>query len=269
MDNNELAAAWVAGLTRERRGSNMRADDTDIWSYAMLLARKYPGGYYVLNEEDYSRTTSKHRAVVRGAILDSLGYGFTSDKVLSVHSRWDSTLPPVGDVLQSLITSWLPQIGGHNWGTMWGGASPAALHLYPEVLDSTSGRVKTSLWGGDPQVLRGVLGAGGGHYDLAVLEHVASVLGLQAATEWLATAGVGSRWHLQGHMAARLLLCYGATTIPTKVFDGYTGQAWDALMACPPEGRPALASEMMLRKNRFFADAARAWLQNYNKEKHT
>ena len=269
MDNSTLASDWLSGLTKERRGSNMRADSTDIYSYNMIIARKYPEGYFVFNNEDYSVTTAKHKHIVRSVLLDHVGYANADTKIVNVSSRWSGTLPPVGDALQTQLCHWLPSMGGPGWSTVWEGASPAVQHLYPNVVDNTTGRVKAGLWGGDPQTLRTVLGDTGGRFDLAVLEHLAVDSGLDAA-EAFAKADNSALWHTSGGVIAKLLLCYGATTIPTGAFSGYTGQAWKILMATPVSDRPAVASEMLLRNNRFFKEAAIIWLQNYNanKENH-
>lgn len=269
MDNSTLASEWLSGLTKERRGLNMRADSTDIYSYNMIIARKYPGGYFVFNNEDYSVTTAKHKHIVRSVLLDHVGYANADTKIVNVSSRWSGTLPPVGDALQTQLFLWMPSMGGPGWSTVWDGASPAAKHLYP-MIDDNTGRIKSCLWHGDPQLLRTILGSSScGRFDLAVLEHLAVDSGLDAA-ESFAKADNSALWNTSGSTIAKLLLCYGATTIPTGAFSGYTGQAWKILMATPESDRPAVASEMLLRKNRFFKEAAIIWLQNYNanKENH-
>ncbi len=97
MENSELAAAWIAGLIKEKKGSNMRADVTDIYSYNMVIARKYPEGYFVFNNEESSVTTAKHKHIVRSALRDHVGYANADTKIVNVASRWSGTLPPVGD----------------------------------------------------------------------------------------------------------------------------------------------------------------------------
>ena len=266
MENSELAAAWIAGLIKEKKGSNMRADVTDIYSYNMVIARKYPEGYFVFNNEESSVTTAKHKHIVRSALRDHVGYANADTKIVNVASRWSGTLPPVGDALQTQLFYWMPTPGGTGWSTVWEGASPAVKHLYPMV-DKTTGRIKAGLWGGDPQLLRTILGStSSGRFDLAVLEHLAVDSGL-AAAEAFAKSDNSVLWSTSGATVARLLLCYGATEIPPGAFSGYTGQAWKILMATPVGDRPAVASEMLLRKNRFFKEAAIIWLQNYNSNK--
>ena len=267
MNLDTLLNNWLYSSTAHHcSASSVRLEGMDIYSFGKhYLAARRGAGYILLNTYRYSMHTSAQLSRIWCFLRKEC---YKEDDILPFDSSLDhcppwwvcNDKPPLGHVLSGLLL---------RQGTPSSRSLYTAGNLYGIDLGE-NGTIPSYLWGGDVNKLQDekLLGRGEGS-AVAVLHHMATDEGVEAAAAWVADqdAMKDLRPRMKKTLASLLVGRYGSLEVPAGSFDGFKKRFWDRLMALPVEARPEAAAEMLVSKPSL-RPHAEAWLNSYNNLQH-
>ena len=247
---------WAeGGVTKSEKVGQIILEGDACYSYGrhFLLATRHPDtDTFVVIHDSYfingrrSSMTEQHKRAVHSALSEYLGDSY-EDHVVDVGYDWGPR-QTVGQALDYRVRAKLS-----------GEATPAMMKHWSGYFEPSTKRLRYSLWDGDPQKLRGVIGAqGSARFYVAVVEYLIHYQGLEAAMEFTGTPGYiesVSRYSDSKACVDDLLIRAG---LPRDTVQGPLGSLKKTmkvlasqLRAVRGEARHSLAAEWLLSCNRF------------------